>query len=70
MNGPKIADDPEIPCRVVRGDDSYLRLVCSKHQESCTLTLRRQRRSVPSGARRELFQVDCPRCGPLGTLAV
>jgi len=58
-------------CELVKKDDGYLYIICSEHQEPCTLVLHKQKRSFggDQAVVTRQFHVECPKCGALGTLA-
>ena len=66
--GVKVSD-AEMPCNLSEGTDGYLHVVCQNCHKPCKLTLTRQQRST-SGYSQDLFEIECPQCGPIAKLSV
>jgi len=56
--------NPDVTCEIVKKDDGYLHVVCTKCKAACTLFPRKQSRSLSGGEARDFYAITCPNCGP------
>jgi hypothetical protein len=56
--------NPEFACEIVKKDDGYLHVVCTKCKATCTLFPRKQSRSLSGGEARDFYAITCPNCRP------
>ena len=50
-----VLSNPDVTCEIVKKDDGYLHVVCTKCKAACTLFPRKQSRSLSGGEARDFY---------------
>ena len=58
----------EVSIEIVAMADNFLSLNCSKCHEPVILTMLGRQERYSGGGGKHSFQIECPKCGPLGML--